>query len=296
MVITIIVSNSDIYSFQKCERKFYYERVLQLRPKEYPEAMEIGTFGHKLMEEFFTVILNGGSYEDAAAATGQHLIAEINRPERTKIYRHVLAFGAYFLEQPWKLVALEEKGSHPVAPGREFGFTPDLILEWTMGPKRGQLAVMDFKFTGQYWNDKQINMFQQVPKYIAYKNDRDGTNIRMGGVVMLNTRATAKDSGTKLFLVKWVPITKKKLDVIRYENEILVERVAPFFKMPPENAERLVVRTVDHYQCKLCWFADDLCPMDLNGQDTSRVIERNYILNDYGYGRDEIIVKEDEAS
>lgn len=292
----MIVSNSDIYSYQKCERRFYYERILELRPKEYPSAMEIGTFGHKLMEEFFTVLLEGGTYEDAAHATGQHLIAEINHPERTKIYRHVLAFGAYFLQQPWKLIAIEEKGNHPVAPGREFGFTPDLIIEFTQGPKRGQQAVMDYKFTGQYWNDRQLNTFQQIPKYIIYKNERDGTNIRTGGVVMLNTRAAENATGQQLFLIKWVPITKKKLETIKYENEILVERVAPFFAMPPENAERLVVRTVDHYNCKMCWFADDLCPMDMDGRDTSRVIERNYIKNDYGYNKDQIIVKEDGAA
>lgn len=279
----MIISNSDIDQFQQCERKFYYSRVLELIPLELPMPMQIGTFGHTMMEEFFKVILAGGSYEDASLSAGQCLIDVIDNPMMGKVYRHVLAFGAYFLNQPWKVVALEEKGSFPVTDDLEFGFTPDLIIEFTEGPLKGQQAVLDYKFTGQYWNDRELNMSQQIPKYIIYKNERDGTKIHRGAVVMLNTRAGVDKTGNDLFIIKWLPITKAKLATIKHENEVMMKRIEPYFSAELGDVEQEVIRTVNKNTCKMCWFADDLCPMDLNGQDTKRVIARNYKKNDYGY-------------
>lgn len=280
----MIISNSDIMSFQKCEMRFYYERILELRPREYPPAMETGTFGHKLMEEFFTVILNGGSYEDAAQESGKLLMGEMEHPERMRVYKHVLAFGAFFLTQPWRLVALEEKGNFPVGDDKEFGFTPDIIIEITAGPLRGKMVIGDYKFTGQYWTDRQINMFQQIPKYMVYKNLRDGTDIHRGMVVMLNTRADQNATGNKLFLIKNIVPTKHRLEQIRRENEILMERIRPHYENP---VQENFMHTVDTQQCKMCWFADDLCPMDFDGKDTTKVRARNFIINDYGYNKDD---------
>lgn len=285
----MIISNSDIQSFQKCEKRFYFERLLELRPREYPPAMEVGTFGHKMMEAGFEVILAGGTYEEACHAAGQLLMGELKNPERMKVYKHVVAFIAYFLDQPWRVVAIEEKGNSPISDEIEFGFTPDLIIEFTRGPLKGQLAILDYKFTGQYWTDREINMAQQIPKYMVYKNLRDGTNIRRGAVVMLNTRAADSAKGQQLFLVKWINPSQQRLQEIQRENEILLNRVKPYYELGPEDSDKFM-RTVDIKQCKMCFFADDLCPADFDGKDTSRIIKHNYIINDYGYNKDEINV------
>lgn len=294
----MIISNSDIASFQKCERRWYYERYLGIRPKEYPEPMEVGSFGHLLMEDIFTEVLNGADYDKAIKAANPRLKDLLTDPSesslaKSKVYKNVLAFVAYYFEQPWKVVGIEEKSTHPVSLGLEFGYTPDLRLEWTMGPKRGQQFILDYKFTGQYWNDREINLFQQVPKYIAYKNKIDGLNIRDGAVVLLNTRATSSDTGNKLFLVKWVPLNKVKLETIMRENEIMMERIKPYYTATPEHVRNMVVRTVNTQVCKLCFFADDLCPMEFEGKDVTRVMAYNYEKNEYGY--DETHLNGDEA-
>lgn len=284
----MIISNSDIQSFQKCEMRFFYERILELRPRNYPPAMEVGTFGHKMMEEGFTVILNGGTYEEAVEAVSKLLLDQMQHPERMAVFRHVIAFIAWFQEQPWRVVGIEEKGNFKIDDDKEFGFTPDLIIEWTAGPLKGQLEILDYKFTGQAWTDAEIDMSQQLPKYLIYKNKRDGTNIHRCGIVQLFTRAAQEKKGSQLFLVKHKVPSKHRLQEIERENEILMDRVRPHFENPDQSK---LMHTVDAKQCKMCWFASDLCPMDMDGKDTTNVKARNYIKNDYGYNKDTIEVK-----
>lgn len=287
----MIVSHSNMKSFDKCKMKFYFDVKLNLKPKTWPDPVFKGLFGHDLMEEFFKCRLNGGSYEDAVATVtslmGEKLKENSTSPvmlEASRLLKHVLAFGSYVDNQPWKVLDVEVNSNWAVEGEAEFGFTPDLVLEWTMGPKRGLPFVLDYKFTGQYWNDRQLNTVQQMPKYLIYYNKIHGTKMRHAGVVMLNTRAVAGATGNQLFLLKWLPISKEKLATIERENEKKVLELEPYFHMTPEQyKDEVAVRTTDELACKTCWYADDLCPMDLNGQDISKAIEANYIQNDYGY-------------
>jgi hypothetical protein len=286
----MIVSHSNMKSHQKCEIKFYFDVKLNLRPKTWPEPVEKGIFGHDLMEEYFKARLQGASYDEAAALTtaflGDALTANPTNLillQSASVLKHVLAFGAYVDNQPWKILDVENNQTWPVDEDADFGFTPDLILEWTEGTKRGVPFVLDYKFTGQYWNDRQINTVQQMLKYLIYYNKKNGTKMRHAGVVMLNTRANSNDTGNKLFLLKWLPVSKEKLANIERENEILVRRLEPYFHMTPEEYKAQAVHTTDENACKTCWYADDVCPQDMNGQDITRTIEANYVVNDYGY-------------
>ena len=292
------ISNSDMVAFHKCEWRWFYERYKNLSPRGgLPIPMEVGLFGHTLMEEAFKTVMDGGSYEDVVQATGKLMIDVIGEPEKMNIYRHVLAFVSWAEEQGWKPVSIEQKGSYQVSEEMGFGFTPDIVFEFTQGPLRGSQFIVDYKFTGQYWTDREINSSVQVPKYIAYKNKRDGTKIMRRAVVMLNTRATAKDTGPRLFLVKWVPITKKRLEHIVNENEHMMERIYDYATQDEDTLRQLLVHTTDSKQCKMCIFADDLCPMDIDGRDTTRVLKANYVQNThYGYnGETEGVSGEDSG-
>lgn len=286
----MIVSHSNMKSFQKCEMKFYFDVKLSLRPKTWPDPVAKGLLGHNLMEEAFTILFEGGSYEDITAGVTK-LLGDMLREnptdlvllEGSRLLRHVLAFVAYVQQQPWKIIGIEENTNWVIDEEASFGFTPDLICEWTAGPKKGLPFVLDYKFTGQYWNERQINTVQQMLKYLIYYNKIHGTKMRHAGVVMLNTRADANAKGNQLFLLKWLPVSKEKLKNIERENEILVKRIEPAFRMSPEEYKAQAVRTSDEYACKTCWYADDICPMDLNDLDINKTIKANYIKNDYGY-------------
>ena len=201
------------------------------------------------------------------------------------VYRHVIAFGAYAFQQKWKIVYSEVNSVEPTGiEDVEFAYTPDILAEFTEGPHRGYQFMLDFKFTGQYWNDREIAMYQQLPKYMIYHNKSAEKKIRHAALVMLNTRAAQTATGTNLFKVSWLPITREKLAKIEEENEALAIQI----KFAVDND--LYPRTADAYTCKMCDFADDICPAELNGRDITKMLERNYERNTYfedNYGKED---------
>lgn len=272
------ISNSQIGSLQTCERRFYYEHIMKIKPLDYPVAMERGIFGHDLCKAFFKAMQEGKSYEECCEAVNVVLLTGLDNPELLKAYRLVLAYGAYAFQQPWKIIEVEQNRLHPVNEEDEFAYTPDLIFEWTEGVKRGTRGMLDFKFTGQYWTDKEINVYQQLPKYMIYYNLTSDTKVRNCGLVMLNTRAAAGATGADLFLTKWIPVDKKKLQNIKRENELMMQRVK---RVKETYAEEDYLRTVNTFTCKMCFFSEQMCPMQLNGQDITRVVKYAYEENKY---------------
>ena len=282
------ISNSQIISLQKCGKRFEYEHVRKLRPKEFPDAMRRGIEGHEMLEAAFKCMQDGGDY-DACLAKVNELLPQYIGTSTQGIYRHVLALVGYVFQQEWEVVSVEESRIYDtgITYGEEtlkFAFTPDAIFRFTKGPNKGYEFIVDFKFTGQYWSDREINVFQQLPKYIVYTNLMENRNIRHAAIIMLNTRASVSATGRQLFMVKWLPITKEKLNQIQIENEYQMKAVARTKDL------QVFTRTADTYSCKLCIFGEDLCPMEMNGRDVTKTQERNYEVNTYfdeNYSKDE---------
>lgn len=285
--MTTIVSNSDIETFQKCERMFYYSRIMKVRPKSFPIFIDRGIFGHTLMEVGFQALLDGATVEEAIQKTGEPLIElmESDNPDKAelmKVYRHVSVFLGFTQQEDvgWKPIALEDKAMWPLNDDLVYAFTPDIVIEFTRGLSKGQRAVLDYKFLGQYMTETAIDMAQQIPKYIIYRNKMNpDEKIRQGAFVQLNTRAKADAVGHQLFLIKWVKPSKTRLERIEWENEQLVERVADSYKKEP----KAFLRTVNKDVCDRCFFGKDLCPAEFDGKPIEKILEREYVKNDYGY-------------
>lgn len=280
------ISNSQIMSIQKCPKRFYWGDVLRLKPKTYPTPLEKGISGHRMMEFALLAMQQGADYEEAIKAITPFLEGVADDPEKLSVYRHVTAFMARIYQEEWKPVHVEVNFGHVIKAGGfrgadvEFVFTPDFVYEYTKGVKRGQLGMFDFKFLGQYWNQREIDMYQQVPKYIRYLKKATGEVIRNGNVVMLNTRAANGATGDSLYRIQPLDLAKEKLDTIERENLRLMYEIDKWLTLHGTDG-KAYPRTVDTHQCKMCFFADNLCPMDLKGRDVSRVIERSFELNTY---------------
>lgn len=284
------ISNSQMVDFAKCERRFKYAQIDKLRPKQYPEAMQRGIDGHELFEAFFKCMQQGGTYEDCVMATNsiveKLLQGGANHPSLL-IYRHVLAFGAYCFQMEYEVVSVEENRLAPTDvvyywkdefDEIEFAFTIDVVFRHTRGPRRGSLFALDFKFTAQQWNDIELGTYQQLPKYMIYWNKMNPDDkIVSLGVVNLLTRAAAEAPKEKLYVVKWLKVTKEKLARIDYENNLWMNRIAA----AKSNPDYEYLRTPDSHQCKMCFFGVDLCPAELEGRDISKYIALNYEINTY---------------
>lgn len=302
----MIISGSNIETAQKCERMYYYAVVLKLSPRELPIFLKRGSFGHEMMEYGFRAIMEGGTVEEATQAAAiplERMLAsdDPDKAEMMKVYRHVITFISWTQspEVAWKPVAIEDvlmwdltlkrpTSKEEITLAEQFdnlvyAFTPDLIIEFTRGPYKGQHAILDYKFLGQYMTAEALDMSQQILKYIIYRNKiKTDFKIRRGAFVQLNTRADATATGHKLFLVKWQEPTKHRLERIEYENEQLVERTANLHGKRPDE----FLRTTNKNVCDRCFFAGDLCPAEFDGKPQAtvdKIIQREYVTNTYGY-------------
>jgi PD-(D/E)XK nuclease superfamily len=278
------ISNTQMADFTKCQKKFYFAQVLKLRPLNYPASMSKGIFGHSLMEVFFKAMQEGKTYDECVEIVNAYIQGEIEQglnPENLLIYRHVLAFGAYAFQMEWRVISVEESTLTP-EPGYEdivYAYTPDVVFQWTRGPRAGSFFMLDHKFTGQVWNDRELGMYQQLFRYMIHWNMEHPTQqIHHLGVVCLLTRAANGATGSDLYTVKWLKVNREKTQGIQRESMRHMERVAwAKANYKPED----YLRTTDSYNCKLCYFADDICPADLEGKDISRYISVNYEVNTY---------------
>lgn len=281
------ISNSQIMDFQKCEKRFYWSTVLGLRPLEMPEAMQRGLDGHELLELAFKGKQQGLDLDECLASLNP-LIEQMytNNAPGVSVYRHVLAMVTYAYNQEWEVVSVESNRLTPVAEvitaDNEvalFAYTPDIVFRWTTGPRRGTCFMLDWKFTAYMWGDAQVHMFQQLPKYMIHWNmEHPEDRVMQLGIVNLLTRAPSSAPAEKLFKILWLTVPKQKLETIRRENARLMERVKTARETyEPED----YLRTVDNHQCRMCIFANDLCPADLEGRNTEKYIKLNYTHNTY---------------
>jgi hypothetical protein len=263
--------------------RYFFAQVKNYLPKELPVAMHRGLDGHEMFEIFFKTMQAGGSYEESVTSLDEivtRLTSESNF-ESLKAYRYVLAFGARAYQEGWIPFSVEEHMSYPIGDD-EYVYTPDIVFRWTSGVHRGDLFMLDYKFSAQAWTINELNVYQQGPKYVRYWNLVHGPDeqIRHFGLVNLLTSAAQGATGERLYKINWVPLDKAKLDRIQFENENMVERVATLKRKNGEDQANYM-RTVNSFSCKRCFFAGDLCPVSLKGKPIDAYIEKNYRVNDY---------------
>jgi flagellar biosynthesis regulator FlbT len=273
---------------QTCEMRFYFAQQMKLIPKELPVAMRRGLRGHEMFEEAFKCLQNGGDLDGVLVAI-QPIVLRLQSEqdyESLKAYRLVLAFVAHVIEEGHEVVSVEVSQFVGVE-GNDFVFTPDIVLRYTKGPKRGQLFMLDFKFTAQPWTANELGVYQQGPKYVRYWNRTHDEQVHFFYLVCLITTAAAGATGDRLFRVLPVKLNKPKLDRIEWENEQLLKRVETLKANGLDQSKYL--RTVNTFSCKRCFFASDLCPISLEGKSIDKYIKVNYNVNDYfasNYGED----------
>lgn len=284
------ISNTQISDAQTCEMRFFFAQVRKLRLKKMPVPLQRGLDGHEMFEAGFKAYQAGGDFQacsDAIEPIAMRLTAEGNY-ESLKAYRFVLAVIALAFQEEWEIIDCEKHESYPINDEDDYVYTPDLVIRYTTGIHRGSLCMLDFKFAAQPWTEAEINVYQQVPKYIRYWNKTHDEQIKHGRLVFLITGAPQGATGGKLYQIKPIPLEKAKLDRIEFENEILVKRTANLRRTNGDDPTNYT-RTVNTFQCKRCFFKDDLCPISLKGKDIEKYVAVKYEINDYftsNYGED----------
>lgn len=276
----MIISNSNIDTYQSCEMRAFFSYKLALQPVESNVAISMGVLGHSLMELYFQAIIEGQTRSEATAIITEKAFTSLtNQFDVNKTLSLATNMISWIEDHHWTPVAAEQTFKIDLPNGHTFAMTVDGIFRRESGIKKGSLVLVDYKFTGQYWTDNEVNVAQQVTKYAAYLNKYKFYNIKDVAYMMANTRSNLKDPD-KMLKIKWAPYSEERANRIIEENEKLMDRYAQFYN---NVTMKTALHAVKPYVCKICPFAKDICPMDLDGKSLDRTIEINYEPNEYSY-------------
>lgn len=295
----VVISHSEVDSFLLCKQRHFYAfgdtiegESHGMEPKEFSDPLYRGIVGHRGLEKFYAGIMAGGSIKDAitAAITTVQEYATQPNPKFEILNDLGTRILPNFFEQiatpelnaGWRVKAVEKtyRLEIPTNMGRMvYPFTPDAIMR----SPEGQNIVRDHKFIYNFYNQSEINLLPQIPKYMGALKAL-GLPIHAGQYNMLRWRPV-KDKST--------PANFRQVDFVPTP-----ERLRHAFLLQVRGMERIAKLkrgTLDEWRnsvdlervqngmiCKSCSFKE-LCALEMSGGDAKLYKRLNFQPNTYGY-------------
>ena len=69
------ISNSEVSSFQQCERKWYYGYKMNLEPNVTSTSLSRGVLGHEILAVYYKVLMEQPGHYDEAEKAANHFFA-----------------------------------------------------------------------------------------------------------------------------------------------------------------------------------------------------------------------------
>lgn len=285
------VSHSEVDSYLLCRRKHYYGYTKSLQRVTESSSLAMGSAGHKVLEVFYTTILEAGTTIQAQqAAVSKALQAaeqemsslakEVEIPaNRANIFstlRDIYFPNEPFVNEGWLIQGVEKQFNLEYDPENQlqYPFVVDLIV---VSPE-GKTVVVDHKFVYDFYNYEASIMQPQIPKYVGALRALN-YKIDYGMYNMIRTRKmkeTNFDTMCSLLDVKPEPARVKQvfMEQIAVANEIQAVK-----KMSDEDQDAHAFRVANKMVCQSCSFLS-LCRTELTGGNGKLMIETEYKIRE----------------
>lgn len=280
--LNLLVPQSEADTFLTCERKHYYAFGEKLMSKSLGIGLNRGSMGHSALEIYYTVWMQTQNLVAARGAVREYFENEITTrgvsasmdmviPLMQLISAYLDHYDEEFNE--WQILAVEKE----FATGN-FPFKPDLIKRSKL---TGEIVVVDHKFLYNFYQQKDIQLFPQLVKYVGYLRSM-GLKVDRGEYNMIRHRDNAKEK----FRRQPLKLPAPRIDRYMYEQAVVTERInARKHLIPLETWNDISLRTANSFNCTngRCPFVD-ICQADLDkapGRDL--LVSTFYTENTYGY-------------
>jgi hypothetical protein len=279
----MIVSYSEIAKRDVCARQYYYRYILDLQPITATIPIATGNKGHKLLQTFYTLLMQGKSIEEAIKIVEAQAVGMIKEKivtdgslltAWTLVHNYMLSYKitsseSLLVENRFQVPA-SRFSDDPVFEDVMIGFTPDLVTK-RMG---GFCDVEDAKFVGKAWSDAKLDQYQQLRLYEIFLKEM-GYPISRTILRFFNT-ATGKIVEHKYTTS---PIERK---IILDDFLVAVKNAVLFKRQSAEEILKQSRRTLDTNTCQFCQFKFP-CSLERKGQDASNTLKTEYVKSDYNY-------------
>lgn len=270
-----LISHSEADAFSQCEKKHEYAHIQKLQPKTSSLALNRGTAGHAILEKFFEAIKLGGTQHEATliALSNNELLNDMDMQAVSEAMLLVKPWiDKVWPTLGWKIVEIEREFRIPVNDEISYPFRIDLIVE-----HRGELKIVDHKFTYDKYDENILALLPQVPRYAGALR-KLGVPIKSGIYNIFKTRKLNDP------MDKYVQ-QEINFNDARVENSLkeLVLTMKEIHSRKTLGIEG--IRTANKMNCGNCGFAM-LCSSELAGLDTTMMREVDFEPNSYGYSEE----------
>lgn len=293
---TFNISNSEVVTFQTCQRRHYYHFALEIEPKILSLPLERGITGHKAKEFFYKARIEGKSKEECIQVAIDHIISRQVKllsaglgDDRQKgyltMYTKLMSLVKNHCEYYWdeNIIPLEVEQMHivPLTSDINLGMRVDLFGQYTKYPNKGDYVVIDWKFRFNFPSRDIVELNGQLPKYIWALNEQ-GIIVTKGMLDILRYRSIIGEAPKDIYKRELIKVKSSVRDRIITDHIRVAERIVEKKKLPVAQYGKEAERTQNEIVCKYCPFKS-ICILELNGQDPTLEISTNYEPSTYGY-------------
>lgn len=288
--MTEYLSHTEISTENLCSRQHFYQFILKLVPPEKSEPLQYGIYGHKMIEEYYSVILQGGNDDDARMAAFKYLDSigpEISDKVRSVLELHMMKYFLFYKHKPWRIIAVE-KQIKVAFPDKPYGYacTVDLIVEILEGEYKGKIAVVDHKWTYNYWSIWSVLMNSQLPRYI-WASREAGLSIDMGIISQVRYRTFKDYSKADLFKHEFLTPEPEEIEnnLLEFHKsaEVIWER-KKLAEVSLKEAKLDTKRVMHKLICDYCDYKRP-CHAGLQGRSEATILTTQFVESDYGYNK-----------
>lgn len=291
-----LISNSEVDSFLTCERKHLFSFAFARESKRKSRSLSIGIVGHEILATYYKALQEGLGKGDAEKEAMKHLTGIFREDEYdpdslatvyTLISRYIsqdtLASGARILE-------VETDFYLPINADYWYAMRLDLLVEALIGSRKGQVLLVDHKFTYDFYTDDDLQLNPQMPKYVSAVR-YSGYPVHEAYINQIRTRFPAhlieKKTDQDLFNRMPVGITVPRVRSALSHQMKISERIIERRKMPLELQIEEAVPVLNKMICRNCPFKS-ACVMVEDGLPVEKALGSEYKKRTYGYSKEEI--------
>jgi hypothetical protein len=282
----MIISNSEVSDFLKCQQYWWYKYILRLTPKGHISGpLAYGIYGHEWLSEYYLARANGGSKDDAIGAgntaIGKLLVEnKIDNEFALHLMSILLGYIEAYPDKNFEIIGVEQIYIAQLSDDISIGITVDVVGRATDGQYAGETFVLDHKFTYNFWSPNRVSFSPQLVKYI-YTLRANGLDVNRGLLNQLRYRQMK--NGNELF--RRTPVAPSEIRINNVMSQHVAVSVEIFsIKKAYQEEARIFepIKLLDGKTCENCIFVP-ICEAEINGKKTETTIKAHYTVNDDEY-------------
>lgn len=290
-----LISNSEVDSFLTCERKHLFAFGFKKEAKRTSRSLSIGIVGHEILAEYYRALQGGANKGLAEQAAMKHLTGILRKdvydPEALTVVHALISryIAQDTLAGNTKILEVETDFYLPINKDYWYAMRLDLLVEALVGSQRGNVLLVDHKFTYDFYTYDDLKLNPQMPKYVSAVRFASYP-VSDAYINQIRTRFPAHLIGKKtnedLFNRAPVGITTERVRSALSHQMAISKRIIERRKMPIELQIEEAVPVLNKMICRNCPFKS-ACERMEDGLPAEKALGPEYKQRVYGYSKEE---------